>query len=90
MKNLLLILLIGMISMINNESMETAEPSIQVELHQSEYTAGIFGWGKPKYKIKKIQRKNSPKRKNKRNKKLLKKWGLAEVEITGKEVNREA
>lgn len=57
---------------------EQAIESIEYQL--SDFQAGLFGWVKPKYKIKKIQRQNSPKSKNRRNKKLLKKWGLAMVE----------
>ncbi|WP_439473808.1 hypothetical protein [Algoriphagus formosus] len=74
----------------NTKSESTPEVITEIGMadwEDSELQAGFFGWGKAKYKINKIQRQNSPKRKNKRNKRLLKKWGLAEVEITGKEVN---
>jgi hypothetical protein len=80
MKNKVIILSLFLLALLVPSQMSHAEQGVSHELTlaASELQAGLFGWGKPKYKIKKIQRQNSPKRKNKRNKKLLKKWGLAE------------
>ncbi|WP_289030173.1 hypothetical protein [uncultured Algoriphagus sp.] len=84
-KTLILLLLIGMISAAQGSVLNANAMTAQMELHSSELQAGLFGWGKPKYNQNRIQRQNSPKRKNRRNKKLLKKWGLAMIE--GKEVS---
>ncbi|WP_026946156.1 hypothetical protein [Algoriphagus marincola] len=54
--------------------------------NESELQAGLFGWGKPKYNQNRIQRQNSPKRKNRRAKRIQRRYGLAMEDW--KEVNR--
>ena len=75
-------------SLLNSSAMLTTYESsgLTSEISSgSQKTEGARIWPfKPKYNQNRIQRKNTPAKKNRRNKKLLRKWGLGmmEMEVT--------
>lgn len=72
-------------SLLNSSAMLTAYESsglISETLSGSQRTESAAIWPfKPKYNQNRIQRKNTPTKKNRRNKKLLRKWGLGMMEM---------
>lgn len=78
-KIMIKIMVIGFLAVILSLIINTPANSVPLQ-SQSKQIAGIFGWGKPKYNKNKIQRQNTPKRKNRRAKKIQKKYGLAMLE----------